>query len=76
MLAAVSSRFAVPISAGAGGAYTSPADPVTELLPLPKDCADLLALLTGQPKDQCPFCRLGRMQRIEVLPPIRWPDSS
>lgn len=52
------------------------ADPVTELLPLPKDCADLLALLTGQPKDQCPFCRLGRMQRIEVLPPIRWPDSS
>ena len=52
------------------------ADPVTELLPLPKDCADLLALLTGQPKDQCPFCRLGRLQRIEVLPPIRWPDSS
>ncbi len=35
------------------------ADPVTELLPLPKDCADLLALLTGQPKDQCPFCHLG-----------------
>ena len=52
------------------------ADPVTELLPLPKDCADLLALLTGQPKDQCPFCRLGRMHRLEVLPPIRWPDSS
>ncbi len=52
------------------------ADPVTELLPLPKDCADLLALLTGQPKDQCPFCRLGRMHRCEVLPPIRWPDSS
>jgi hypothetical protein len=52
------------------------ADPATELLPLPKDCADLLALLTGQPKDQCPFCHLGRMYRLEVLPPIRWPDSS
>ncbi len=52
------------------------ADPVSELLPLPKDCADLLALLTGQPKDQCPFCHLGRMHRIELLPPIRWPDTS
>ena len=52
------------------------ADPVSELLPLPKDCADLLALLAGQPKDQCPFCHLGRMHRIELLPPIRWPDTS
>ena len=50
--------------------------PVTELLPLPKDCAELLALLTGQPKDQCPYCSAGRLQRVEVLPPIRWPDTS
>jgi hypothetical protein len=54
--------------------------PVTELLPLPKDCADLLAFLTDRPKDQCPFCLVGRMQCIEILSPIRWPamplDSS
>ena len=54
--------------------------PVTELLPLPKDCAELLAFLTGRPKDQCPFCLVGRMRSIEILPPIRWstqiPDSS
>jgi hypothetical protein len=50
--------------------------PVTELLPLPKDCADLLAFLTGQIKDQCPHCHTGRMLRVEVLPPRRWPDTS
>lgn len=50
--------------------------PVTELLPPPRDCAELLAWLTGQPIEQCPFCRLGRMHRVEVLPPIRWPDTS
>ena len=52
------------------------ADPVTELLPLPKDCAELLALLTGQPKDQCPHCHTGRLLRVETLPPLRWPDTS
>src|SRR5882724_2816440 len=54
--------------------------PVTELLPLPKDCADLLAFLTDRPKHQCPFCLVGRMHCVEILPPIRWPaevlDSS
>ena len=52
------------------------ADPVTELLPLPKDCAELLAFLTGQPKDQCPHCHIGRLLRVETLPPRRWPDTS
>jgi len=52
------------------------ADPVTELLPLPKDCAELLAFLTGQPKDQCPHCHIGRLLRVEILPPRRWPDTS
>jgi hypothetical protein len=52
------------------------AHPVTELLPLPKDCAELLAFLTGQIKDQCPHCHLGRMLRGETLPPRRWPDTS
>jgi hypothetical protein len=54
--------------------------PVTELLPLPKDCADLLAFLTDRPKDQCPFCLVGRMRCIEILLPVRSPagvlDSS
>ena len=45
--------------------------PVTELLPLPKQCADLLALLTDRPKDQCPFCLKGRMRCIEILEPVR-----
>jgi len=52
------------------------AHPVTELLPLPKDCAELLAFLTGQPKDQCPHCHTGRLLRVETLPPLRWPDTS
>ena len=56
------------------------AQPVTELLPLPQDCAALLAFLTGQPAGQCPFCGLGRLHRIEVLAPRLWsappPDSS
>ena len=51
-------------------------DPVLALLPLPKDSAELLALLTDQPKDQCCYCHLGRWQRVEVLAPIRWPDTS
>jgi len=52
------------------------ADPVTELLPLPKDCAELLALLTGQIKNQCPHCHIGRLLRVETLKPRRWPDTS
>jgi predicted RNA-binding Zn-ribbon protein involved in translation (DUF1610 family) len=52
------------------------AHPLSELLPLPADCAQLLALLTGQSLHQCPFCGLGRLQRVEYLPPIRWPDTS
>jgi predicted RNA-binding Zn-ribbon protein involved in translation (DUF1610 family) len=49
---------------------------VTELLPLPHASAELRTLLTSQPADQCPHCGLGHMHRIEVLPPIRWPDTS
>jgi hypothetical protein len=48
------------------------AHPATALLPLPKDCAELLALLTGQPANQCPSCRIGRLHRIETLAPLRW----
>lgn len=50
--------------------------PVTELLPLPQTPSALRTLLTGQPTDQCPHCSLGRLHRVEVIPPIRWPDSS
>ena len=45
--------------------------PITELLPLPEQCAELLALLTERPKDQCPFCLTGTMRCIEILSPIR-----
>jgi hypothetical protein len=48
------------------------AHPATALLPLPKDCAELLAFLTGQPANQCPSCRIGRLHRIAVLAPLRW----
>ena len=47
--------------------------PVSALLPLPKDCADLLSFLTGQPKNLCPLCQLGQLVRVQVLAPIRWP---
>jgi hypothetical protein len=48
------------------------AQPATELLPLPRDCAALLALLTGRPPNQCPYCLMGSLYRIEWLPPIRY----
>ena len=48
------------------------AHPVTELLPLPKDTGELLALLTVTPAHQCPACGVGLMVRIEILAPIRW----
>jgi Putative transposase/Transposase zinc-binding domain len=48
------------------------AEPVTELLPLPQDCAALLALLTGQPVNQCPLCLVGTLHRIETLTPTRY----
>ena len=52
------------------------AHPITQLLPLPRDCAELLAVLTGQPKNQCPHCRDGRLHCVEWLPPIRWPTPA
>jgi hypothetical protein len=48
------------------------AEPIIELLPLPQDCAALLALLTGHPANQCPHCLIGNLHRIEYLPPIRY----
>jgi predicted RNA-binding Zn-ribbon protein involved in translation (DUF1610 family) len=48
------------------------ATPVTDLLPLPKDTAELLASLTGAPAHLCPCCGLGQLIRVEVLAPVRW----
>lgn len=48
------------------------ATPVTDLLPLPEDTAELLAWLTGTPAHLCPRCGVGQMVRIETLAPIRW----
>jgi len=54
--------------------------PVRELLPLPKDTAQLLEALTGQCAHLCPCCGIGQMVVRETLAPIRWqpttPDSS
>ena len=47
-------------------------EPVTELLPLPKDCAALLPQLTGHPINQCPLCPSGTLHRIQILMPIRY----
>lgn len=48
------------------------ATPVTDLLPLPKDTAELFAWLTGTPAHLCPRCGIGQLVRIEVLAPLRW----
>jgi predicted RNA-binding Zn-ribbon protein involved in translation (DUF1610 family) len=44
----------------------------SDLLPLPKDTAELLAWLTGAPAHVCPFCGIGQLVRVENLAPIRW----
>jgi hypothetical protein len=54
--------------------------PVTELLPGPAACRELLQTLLEKVVKPCPKCGIGAMIRVGVLPVYRWParppDSS
>jgi hypothetical protein len=49
--------------------------PITDLLPRPDECRQLLEAITEQPVIHCPRCGVGAMVRIAVLPHYRWPAS-
>jgi hypothetical protein len=54
--------------------------PVTELLPGPAACRELVKTLLEKVIQSCPKCRIGTLIRVAVLPIYRWParppDSS
>ena len=47
--------------------------PITELLPQPADCRQLLEAITEKERNRCPRCGIGTMIRIGVLPRYPWP---
>jgi hypothetical protein len=47
--------------------------PVTELLPQPDDCRQLLQAITAENANRCPRCGIGTMMRIAILPRYPWP---
>lgn len=47
--------------------------PVTELLPSPEACRELLETLDSPPPSRCPQCGRGQMIRVQTLPAYRWP---
>jgi len=49
---------------------------VTNLLPLPEDCNELLKQLTGLDLNQCPVCKPGRMVVIKTLAPGQAPVAA
>jgi hypothetical protein len=49
--------------------------PITDLLPQPAQCRQMLDAITEQPVIRCPRCDIGAMIRIAVLPNYRWPAS-
>ena len=48
--------------------------PVTELLPGPDACRELLQTLLKKLVKPCPKCGIGAMIRVAVLPVYRWPE--
>jgi len=48
--------------------------PVTELLPQPDDCRQLLDAITAKELNRCPHCGIGTMIRITILPRYPWPS--
>lgn len=54
--------------------------PGADLLPRPADHPELLHLLPAEGPPRCPYCRVGTLVRIQILPAYRWPaippDSS
>jgi hypothetical protein len=47
--------------------------PVTELLPQPDDCRQLLEAITAENANRCPRCGIGTMIRVGTLPRYLWP---
>jgi hypothetical protein len=50
--------------------------PITDLLPQPVDCRQLLEAITEKESNRCPYCGIGAMVRIAVLPQYPWPTAS
>jgi len=47
--------------------------PVTELLPQPADCRQLLDAITETESNRCPHCGIGTMIRVGILPRYPFP---
>lgn len=47
--------------------------PVTELLPQPDDCRQLLEAIAAENANRCPRCGIGTMIRVGTLPRYLWP---
>jgi hypothetical protein len=47
--------------------------PVTELLPQPADCRQLLEAIAAEKANRCPRCGIGTMIRVGTLPRYPWP---
>jgi Putative transposase/Transposase zinc-binding domain len=47
--------------------------PITDLLPQPVDCRQLLEAFTQTERNRCPRCGIGTMIRMEILPRYLWP---
>jgi hypothetical protein len=47
--------------------------PVTDLLPQPDDCRQLLQAITETECNRCPHCGIGKMIRVGTLPRYPWP---
>jgi hypothetical protein len=48
-------------------------DPIASLLPQPDQCAQMLEAITEEPLRLCPYCGIGTMIRIRILPSYPWP---
>jgi hypothetical protein len=49
--------------------------PITDLLPQPVDCRQLLRAVTETERNRCPHCGIGTMIRIAILPRYPWPSA-
>jgi hypothetical protein len=47
--------------------------PLTDLLPSPADCRELLEAITEKEFNRCPHCGIGTMIRVAILPRCLWP---
>jgi hypothetical protein len=47
--------------------------PLTDLLPSPADCRELLEAIAEKEFNRCPHCGIGTMIRVAILPRYLWP---